>query len=189
MRQKATKVMNASSTSWDWLNLPEKSSPAKTKTFLIHSCGRPVLIAARSGERCGTTGSSSEASPAVAGTVGCSEVIVSIMGSRRDTRNPPGQGDSVATEYRCRPSAHRVGGILGAFQRLQVVAVSRSLAGSLHLKQVIERADPNGKAIYVDIGGLGVQDGERRNLRQALEDVDPTEIGDHQRPIPRLQKR
>ena len=47
----------ASSTSWGWLNLPEKSSPAKTKTFLIHSCGRPVLIAARSGERRGTTGS------------------------------------------------------------------------------------------------------------------------------------
>ena len=41
----------ASSTSCGWLNLPEKSRPAKTKRFLIHSCGRPVLIAARSGER------------------------------------------------------------------------------------------------------------------------------------------
>src|SRR6185503_19686653 len=79
MRQKATKVRNASSTSWDWLNLPEKSRPAKTKTFLIHSCGRPVLIAARSGERRGTTGSSNGvASPAGAGIVDYSEVIVSI---------------------------------------------------------------------------------------------------------------
>src|SRR6187551_3826677 len=68
------KVSTASSTSYDWLNLPEKSRPAKTKTFLIHSCGRPVLIAARSGERRGTTGSA-EASR---GTVGCSEVIVSM---------------------------------------------------------------------------------------------------------------
>ena len=32
-------------------NLPEKSRPAKTSRFLIHSCGRTVLIAARSGER------------------------------------------------------------------------------------------------------------------------------------------
>ena len=66
-------------TSCDWSNLPEKSRPAKTKTFLIHSCGRPVLIAARSGERLGTTGSSrrDSAFPAGAGTVGCSEVMVS----------------------------------------------------------------------------------------------------------------
>src|SRR5689334_23429196 len=80
MKQKATKVRTASSTSCGWFNLPEKSSPAKTKTFLIHSCGRPVLIAARSGERRGTTGSSIEvlASPAGTETVGCSEVIVSI---------------------------------------------------------------------------------------------------------------
>ena len=72
--------MNASSTSCDWLNLPEKSSPANTKTFLIHSFGRPVLIAARSGERRGTTGSAASACPASAGTVGCSEVMVSIVG-------------------------------------------------------------------------------------------------------------
>ncbi len=67
----------ASSTSWDWLNLPEKSSPAKTKMFLIHSCGRAVFSAARSGERRGATGSAGSA-----GIVGCSEVIVSIEGGR-----------------------------------------------------------------------------------------------------------
>ena len=33
IRQKETKVRTACSTSWDWLNLPEKSRPAKTKTF------------------------------------------------------------------------------------------------------------------------------------------------------------
>src|SRR4029079_18562238 len=81
MRQKATKVTNASITSCDWSNLPEKSSPAKTKTFLIHSFGRPVLIAARSGERLGTTGAWA-GSAGSAGTVGCSEVIVSMVGNR-----------------------------------------------------------------------------------------------------------
>ena len=68
-------MRNASSTSCGWLNLPEKSRPAKTKVFLIHSCGRPVLIAARSGERRGTTGSAA----GCGGIVGCSEVIVSIV--------------------------------------------------------------------------------------------------------------
>ena len=84
--------MTASSTSWDWLNLPEKSSPAKTKTFLIHSFGRPVLIAARSGERRGTTGSAASALPASAGTVGCSEVIVSI--GRAEARGASGRESS-----------------------------------------------------------------------------------------------
>src|SRR3954454_7955659 len=79
MRQKATKVRKASRTSWDWLNLPEKSRPAKTKRFLIHSCGRPVLIAARSGERRGTTGSLKSGASSAGGTVGCSEVIVSTL--------------------------------------------------------------------------------------------------------------
>src|SRR5215211_6339123 len=76
------KVTNASSTSCDWLNLPEKSRPAKTKTFLIHSFGRPVLIAARSGDRRGTTSPVSGSRDRLdsAGTVGCSEVIVSIDG-------------------------------------------------------------------------------------------------------------
>src|SRR5680860_1827995 len=79
MPQKATKASVASSTAPASLNLPEKSRPAKTKTFLIHSCGRPVLIAARSGERRGTT-----RPPAVesAGTVGCSEVIGSMCRGR-----------------------------------------------------------------------------------------------------------
>ena len=67
--------------SWPSLKWPEKSSPAKTKTFLIHSFGRPVLIAARSGLRRGTTGSSRFGSSAGGGTVGCSEVIVSIAGA------------------------------------------------------------------------------------------------------------
>ncbi len=67
-------MSSASSTSCDWLNLPENSRPAKTKTFLIHSCGRAVFSAARAGERRGTTGSSG----CPAGMVGCSEVIVSI---------------------------------------------------------------------------------------------------------------
>jgi hypothetical protein len=76
--QKETKVRTASSTSWGWLNLPEKSSPAKTKRFLIHSCGRPVLIAARSGERRGLTDSASFVAGASSDrTVGCSEVMVS----------------------------------------------------------------------------------------------------------------
>ena len=85
MKQKAAKVSVASSTSCGWSNLPEKSTPAKTKRFLIHSCGRPVLTAARSGERRGTTGSpiGGGASPAAAGTVGCSEVIVSTLNGRR----------------------------------------------------------------------------------------------------------
>src|SRR4051794_20610164 len=88
MRQKATKVTSASSTSWDWLKLPEKSSPAKTKTFLIHSFGLPVLIAACSGERRGTTWpvSGSCEVPCSAGTVGCSEVIVSIGGGGKGYR-------------------------------------------------------------------------------------------------------
>ena len=82
-------MRSASSTSWDWLNLPEKSRPANTKTFLIHSFGRPVLIAARSGERRGTTGSAAAACPASAGTVGCSEVIVSILGAGAARRERP----------------------------------------------------------------------------------------------------
>src|SRR5262249_4168545 len=98
IRQKATKVMIASSTSWDWLNLPEKSSPAKTKTFLIHSFCRAVLIAARSGVRCGTTGSSAGASASVAawsalaGTVGCSEVIVSMLDAATGPESPQPNG-------------------------------------------------------------------------------------------------
>ena len=90
-------MRTASSTSCGWLNLPEKSSPAKTKTFLIHSFGRPVLIAARSGERRGTTGSSASACPASAGTVGCSEVIVSIAGGGRSAGRASGQAGRVAT--------------------------------------------------------------------------------------------
>src|SRR6201989_908122 len=78
MRQKATKVTKARKMSWPWLKLPENSSPAKTKTFLTHSLGRPVLIAARSGLRRGTTGSSMLSDSPGGGTVGCSEVIVSI---------------------------------------------------------------------------------------------------------------
>src|SRR4051794_38273937 len=100
MRQKATKVRNASSTSWDWLNLPEKSRPAKTKTFLIHSCGRPVLIAARSGERRGTTGSSIDGGPSAAGvgTVGCSEVIVSTLGNGRREAGIPRTAREIGRE-------------------------------------------------------------------------------------------
>ena len=114
--------------------MPEKSSPAKTKTFLIHSCGRPVLIAARSGERRGTTGSSIEASAfaAAAGTVGCSEVIVSIVGVPAERRIPPGQGDSVATGYRRGPSAFCVRFFLSGFQRLEIIPVSGSLTRLLH---------------------------------------------------------
>jgi hypothetical protein len=70
-------VSVASRTECGSSNWPEKSSPAKTKKFLIHSCGRPVLIAARSGERRGTTGSSGPGVWGWTGTVGCSEVIVS----------------------------------------------------------------------------------------------------------------
>src|SRR4249919_1481991 len=70
------KVRVASSTALGSLNLPENSRPAKTKTFLIHSCGRPVLIAARRGERRGTTGSSRLACPGAGCTAGCSEVMV-----------------------------------------------------------------------------------------------------------------
>src|SRR5215212_8047226 len=89
--QKATKVISASTTACDWLNLPEKRSPAKTKTFLTHSFGRPVLIAARSGERRGTTSpvSGSWERFGSAGTVGCSEVIVSIEAGRRSRRDRP----------------------------------------------------------------------------------------------------
>src|SRR6201994_4944067 len=81
MKQKAKKVTNARKMSWPLLKWPEKSRPAKTKTFLIHSFGRPVLIAARSGLRRGTTGSSRFSVSPGGGTVGCSEVIVSIMGA------------------------------------------------------------------------------------------------------------
>src|ERR1700742_1908795 len=70
--------MNASRMSCGCLKLSEKRRPAKTKTFLIHSFGRPVLIAARSGLRRGTTGSSRLSDSPGGGTVGCSEVIVSI---------------------------------------------------------------------------------------------------------------
>src|SRR5690349_16231378 len=107
MQQKATKVRTASSTSWGWLNLPEKSRPANTKTFLIHSWGRPVLIAARSGERRGTTGSAA-ACPVGAGTVGCSEVIVSILMARRaEISRQPGdasrQGIAAGRRLPCLP--------------------------------------------------------------------------------------
>src|ERR1700744_1241318 len=78
MKQKAKKVTKARKMSWPLLKWPEKSRPAKTKTFLIHSFGRPVLIAARRGLRRGSTGSSRFSDPAGGGTVGCSEVIVSI---------------------------------------------------------------------------------------------------------------
>src|SRR5215475_3750823 len=78
--------MTAINTSWDWLNLPEKSKPANTKTFLIHSFGRPVLIAARSGERRGTTGSSAAVGRGSEGTVGCSEVMVSKTDSDEGCR-------------------------------------------------------------------------------------------------------
>src|ERR1700712_3619936 len=82
MKQKAKKVTKARKMSWPLLKCPEKSRPAKTKTFLIHSFGRPVLIAARSGLRRGTTGSSRFSVLPGGGTVGCSEVIVSIAGGR-----------------------------------------------------------------------------------------------------------
>src|SRR6202042_146791 len=107
IRQKATKVTKARKMSWPSLKLPENSSPAKTKTFLTHSFGRPVLIAARSGLRRGTTGSSRLSDSPGGGTVGCSEVIVSIKwvgrllgrwlvpppnGSRKGTAGRPGAG-------------------------------------------------------------------------------------------------
>src|SRR3954468_8240111 len=107
MKQKAKKVTKAKKMSWPLLKWPEKSRPAKTKTFLIHSFGRPVLIAARSGLRRGSTGSSRFWDSA-GGTVGCSEVIVSInrggllagggscrqMGCERVAPGSPAQGSS-----------------------------------------------------------------------------------------------
>src|SRR5262249_23923614 len=98
------KARVASRTSCGWLNLPENKSPAKTKTFLTHSCGRAVLIAARSGVRGGTTGGPVAVSGS-AGTVivGCSEVIVSIKSRRAACAMPPRQGRYVATGYRRGP--------------------------------------------------------------------------------------
>src|ERR1700742_271383 len=83
MRQKATKVTKTRKMSWPWLKWPENSSPAKTKTFLTHSLGRPVLIAARSGLRRRITGSSRLSDSPGGGTVGWSEVIVSIKRRRQ----------------------------------------------------------------------------------------------------------
>src|SRR3954453_2670937 len=83
MKQKAKKVTTARKMSSGCLKCPEKTSPAKTKTFLIHSFGRPVLIAARNGLRRGTTGSSRFGAPSGGGTGGCSEVIVSIARAAR----------------------------------------------------------------------------------------------------------
>src|ERR1700754_646768 len=96
MKQKAKKVTTARKMSWPSLKWPEKSSPAKTKTFLIHSFGRPVLIAARSGLRRGTTGSSMFGDSPGGGTVGCSEVIVSIARAARGGRRPLAPPDPVA---------------------------------------------------------------------------------------------
>src|ERR1700761_7552575 len=110
MRQKATKVTKARKMSWPWLKLPENSSPAKTKTFLTHSLGRPVLIAARRGLRRGTTGSSRLSDSPGGGTVGCSEVIVSINGGRQAAGQvvlpPP---ERVAKGYRRPPRSARSG--------------------------------------------------------------------------------
>src|ERR1700710_1368243 len=78
MKQKAKNVTTARKMSCGSLKWPEKSRPAKKKTFFIHSFGRPVLIAARSGLRRGTTGLSRFGDSPAGGTVGCSEVIVSI---------------------------------------------------------------------------------------------------------------
>src|SRR5215204_4933013 len=97
--------MNAALIASRSVNSPEKRRPAKTKTFLIHSFGRPVLIAARKGERRGTTGSCS-GGVGSAGTVGCSEVIVSIEGGRlrRRDRLPDREcGSRKGTAERRRP--------------------------------------------------------------------------------------
>src|SRR4029079_16708114 len=105
------KASVARRTSCGSLNLPEKRRPAKTKTFLTHSWGRAVLIAARSGVRVGTTGSSA-ALPGSAGTVivGCSEVIVSIMSQWRACAMPAGQGGYVATGERRAAGGAPLGG-------------------------------------------------------------------------------
>jgi hypothetical protein len=146
------------------LNLPEKSRPAKTKRFLIHSCGRPALIAARSGERRGVTGSAASACPAEAGTIGCSEVIVSILVGRGE-KVPLKPEKCVATGYRCPTSALLMPVALGSFQRLQVVSVSGALAGPLHSKQVLERTDAHREAFDLDLRRLGIEYGEGGHLR------------------------
>src|SRR6201994_4771366 len=102
MRQKAKKVAVARAVSSGCLKWPEKSSQAKTKTFLIHSFGRPVLIAARSGLRRGTTGSSSPGPSAGGGTGGCSEVIVSIARSAEVSQGRSRDGSRKGTAVRGR---------------------------------------------------------------------------------------
>ena len=167
---------------------------AASKTFLIHSCGRPVLIAARSGERRGTTGSLQRGvclARQRPGTVGCSEVIVSPSWScrRRHAEDPPGQGDSVATGYRW-PSVNPrgVAGILGAFKRLQVVAVSAA-ARWLASSRVGGRASRHERSDHPRRHRSPRHRASRsRNLRKALEDVDTPEVGDDQGSIPCSEK-
>ena len=181
--------MNASSTSCDWLNLPEKSSPANTKTFLIHSFGRPVLIAARSGERRGTTGSAASACPASAGTVGCSEVMVSIweaLPGQAQTRT--GQGRS--SRDRVAPSGVNLPVIaaLGGLQRVEIVAIAWAVAGALHLQEMLQGADAHDHPFDVDIARLALERGEGRNLGKALEDVDVPELRADQCAVTRSQE-
>lgn len=77
---------------------------------------------------------------------------------------------------------------LGGFQGFEVVFVARSIAGSLHTQQVLQRADPNDETIQIHVRGLFVQDREGGDLRQALENVDITEIGCNQGPVASAEK-
>ncbi len=80
-------------------------------------------------------------------------------------------------------SADLVVAFLGGFQRFQIVAIPGTLAGSLHLEQVLEGADADAETTDVNVARLSVEGGERRDLRQTLQYVDRTQLGRHQRTV------
>ena len=91
-------------------------------------------------------------------------------------------GRSVATGYRCAPSLPRAGTLLSGLQRFQVVPIAGPLARPLHRPQMTQGTDADQEALDLDIRCLSVEDGEGRDLREALKDVDLTQFSNDERP-------
>jgi hypothetical protein len=77
---------------------------------------------------------------------------------------------------------------LGSLQRIEVIAIPRPVTAPLHLPQVIERANAHGQAVEVYLFRRCIENGEGRDLRKTLQDIDVPQIGGHESPISGTKK-
>ena len=99
------------------------------------------------------------------------------IGGTRARRRRPEPHSRRGRVHQTRLAGPRLVALASRFQGLEIVAIPRPVACSLHREEIIERADFEDEPLDHDLACPFVEVTERRDLRRALEDIDPAEVG------------